>query len=180
VIHSVGDALEAVPAGDRTDVIAVQLDLRDEHEDSRRSEVVVAWNTEGHLRDMQRRSSKEHREDCEFNRLTWACPEADRVGGDELGSRLLTGWLVERGLWYDGDSDWDVDLAIGDALFEVVVEAVSELHARGRLRQVLDHDIPVFVTGVDSSAEYLEDINQRANPARFHELLDRWSAKSAY
>jgi hypothetical protein len=177
-------ALTEVPAGDRGDLYVVGVELATESPDERRVTATVAWNTRRHLEQRQGASSAQTRSRWEWSRFGFVEPEARVIAGsanDPMGAQLRRAWLEELGLWYaDEMSDFavtDEDPQIWDRFVSLTVDVVRHLHKAGELRSVVGHDVPVLLDAIYVNEDRQIQLNRMANPAVFHERLDRWAAK---
>jgi hypothetical protein len=183
VIERLSDRFAGAAAAEREDIVALQFDARDENDDARFPFIDVAWNAAAHLREQQTVWTGVDRATCEWLTIHYAQPEAVTVGSgehDRTGALLVREWLKEIGLWYDDRAAAgaeEMNLAIWDAFMELTVVLVRRLRESGVLEREIGREPPIFINSQLAGTGELRDYNRRTNPARYHEQLDRWSAR---
>lgn len=175
------ETIAGIPAEQRDDVYVIHLTLESPDDDNRRVIATVAWNTNQHLRAKQARAAANRPMRFEWFSLSFAEHRARVIGETDEDVELRTQWLKEAGLWYEDEHQdlavTDQEPDIWDGFVSTIVDIAQALHADGTFERLLGRDVPVLLDTDLDDEDGLRVLNRRANPARFHPQLDRWSQR---
>jgi hypothetical protein len=173
VRRTVSAALEAIPAGDRSDIYVVSLLVYDEEDDPRLPTVTVGFNTETVVAmssDPNEAFSTDERE-ARWNYAFWRqhlLAVVCDAGADRVGAELREQWARSERLWYDLDEGERAAFnqrgePLTRAFLALLEDVVRGLHEDGVIERVFGRQLPVLIHELEYYDE-IADQNLRANP----------------